>query len=88
MDKDAYYLVTEDSDLAVEEVPAVEGKAAILCEQADLNQSGEQLERMSYGDIAVLLAQRDDISHIRIRKTRNDTKLIEKPDFLNEILGS
>ena len=88
MDKTEYYLVTENSDLAIEEVPAVRGKAAILCEQADLNQEGEQLEKKSYGDIAVLLAPREDISHIRIRKSHEDTTLIEKPDFLNEIIGN
>lgn len=87
MDKDVYYLATDGSDPAIEEVSAVEGKAVILCEQADLNQEGEGLERMTHGDIAVWLATEDDITHIRIRRSQNDTELIEKPNFLGQIFG-
>jgi len=36
MDKDGYYIVTQGGAPAVEEVPGVEGKAAVVCERPDL----------------------------------------------------
>ena len=36
MDKEKYYIVTEDDAPAIEAIPAVNGKAVILSEQPDL----------------------------------------------------
>lgn len=86
MDKEKYYIVTEDDAPAIEAIPSVNSKAAILCEQPDLAEGSENLESVTYGDLALLLQDRDDIGYIRLR-TNEGAKLIEKPNFLSEILG-
>ena len=87
MDKEKYYIVTEGDAPAIEAIPSINGKAVILCEQPDLAEEGENLEPITYGDLPLLLQDRDDIQLIRIR-TYGGAKLIEKPDFLGEMLSS
>ncbi len=83
MDKDSYYIVTEGGAPAVEEVPEVEGKAAIVCERPDLAEEGETLEPVTFDDLTFLLEARSDIGYVRIRAPEGP-RTIEKPDFLGE----
>lgn len=61
MDKDIYYIVTEGGASAVEEVPAVDGKAAVVCGRPDLAEEGEFLEPINPSDLALLLDARADV---------------------------
>ena len=83
MDKDGYYIVTEGGAPAVEEVPAVGGKAAVVCERPDLAEEGETLEPVTFDDLAFLLEARADIEYVHVR-TPEGPRTIEKPDFLGD----
>jgi hypothetical protein len=85
MEDGFYIVVDEDGEPELEEVPSVDGKAAILC-MPDLAEDGEKVERSTYSDLAVLLHDRDDIKWLRLR-TYEGPKLREKPDFLREALS-
>ncbi len=81
MDKDIYYIVTEGGAPAVEEVPAVDGKAAVICERLDLAEGDETLEPINPSDLALLLDSRADVGYVRIR-TPEGPRTIDKPEFL------
>ncbi len=83
MDKDGYYIVTQGGAPAVEEVPGVEGKAAVVCERPDLADEGETLEPVTFDNLALLLEARADIGYVLIR-TPEGPRTIEKPDFLGD----
>lgn len=83
MDKDRYYIVTEGGAPAVEEVPEVEGKAAVVCERPGLADEGETLEPVTFDDLAFLLEARADIGYVRVR-TPEGPRTVEKPRFLGE----
>ena len=81
MNKDIYYVVTEGGAPAVEEVPAVGGKAAVICERPDLAEGDETLEPINPSDLALLLDSRADVWYVRIRAPEGP-KTIDKPKFL------
>ncbi len=83
MDKNIYYIVTEGGAPAVEEVPAVDGKAAIVCERPDLAEEGETLEPINPSDLALLLDARVDVGYVRVRGPEGP-RTINKPEFLGE----
>ena len=83
MDKDIYYIVTEVGAPAVEEVPAVDGKAAVVCGRPDLAEEGETLEPINPSDLALLLDARADVGYVRVRATEGP-RTINKPEFLGE----
>jgi hypothetical protein len=83
MDKDIYYIVTEGGAPAVEEVPAVDGKAAVVCERPDLAEEGETLEPINPSDLALLLDARADVGYVRFR-TPEGPRIINKPEFLGD----
>ena len=83
MDKDIYYIVTEGGAPAVEEVPAVDGKAAVVCERPDLAEGGETSEPVTFDDLAFLLEARADIGYVRVRAPEGP-RTINKPEFLGE----
>lgn len=80
MDKDGYYIVTEGGVPAVEEVPAVGGKAAVFCERPDLAEEGEILEPITSGDLAFLLEALPDIGYVRVRSPAGP-RTVDKSDF-------
>ena len=86
MDKDGYYIVTEGGAPAVEEVPAVNGKAAVVCERPELAEEGETLEPVTFDDLAFLLEARADIGYVRVR-TPEGPRTIEKPEFLGDAIS-
>ena len=81
MVKDLYYIVPEGGAPAVEEVPAVDGKAAVVCERPDLAEEGETLEPINPSDLALLLDARADVGYVRVR-TPEGPRTINKPEFL------
>ena|GEM_PF-2040856 len=83
MDKDIYYIVTEGEAPAVEEVPAVDGKAAVICERSDLAEEGETLEPINFSDLALLLDARADVGYVRIRSSEGP-RTVGKPEFLGD----
>ncbi len=83
MNKDSYYLVTEGGAPAVEKLPAVDRKAAVVCEQSDLAGEGETLELINFSDLALLLDARADIGYVRVR-TPEGPKTVGKPEFLGD----
>ncbi len=83
MDKDIYYIVTEGGAPAVEEVPAVDGKAAVVCERPDLAEEDETLEPINPSDLALLLDARADVGYVRFG-TPEGPRIINKPEFLGE----
>ena len=84
MDKDIYYIVTEGGAPAVEEVLAVDGKAAVVCERPDLAGEGETLEPINPSDLALLLDARADVGYVRVRAPEGP-RTINKPEFLREL---
>jgi hypothetical protein len=83
MDKDIYYIVTEGGAPAVEEIPTVGGKAAIICERPDLAEGDETLEPINPSDLALLLDSRPDVRYVRVRAPEGP-KTIAKPAFLGD----
>jgi hypothetical protein len=83
MDKDIYYIVTEGGAPAVEEVPAVDGKAAVVCERPGLAKEGETLEPINVSDLALLLDARADVGYVRIRAPEGP-RTVGKPEFLGD----
>ena len=83
MDKDIYYIVTEGRASAVEEVPAVDGTAAVVCERLDLAEEGETLEPINPSDLALLLDARAGVGYVRVR-TPEGPRTINKPESLRE----
>ena len=81
MDKDIYYIVTEGGAPAVEEVPAFDGKAAVVCERPNLVEEGETLEPINPSDLALLLDARADVGYVRLRAPEGP-RTIDKPEFL------
>ncbi len=81
MDKDIYYIVTEGEAPAVEEVPAVDGKAAVICERLDLAEGDETLEPINPSDLALLLDSWADVGYVRVRAPEGP-RTINKPEFL------
>ena len=67
MNEDIYYIVTEGGAPATEELPRVDGKAAVVCEQHHLAEEGETLESINSSDLALLLDARADIE-VRARQ--------------------
>jgi hypothetical protein len=80
MNKEGYYVVTDGGAPAVEEVPAVGGKAAVFCERPDLAEEGEILEPITSGDLAFLLEARADIGYVRVRGP-GGSRTVDKSDF-------
>ena len=83
MDKDIYYIVTEGGAPAIEEIPTVSGKAAIICERPDLAEGDETLEPINPSDLALLLDSRADIRYVRVRAPEGP-RTIAKPAFLGD----
>ncbi|HZF57279.1 MAG TPA: hypothetical protein VEZ19_02250 [Rubrobacter sp.] len=83
VDKDIYYIVTEGGAPAVEEVLAVDGKAAVVCERPDLADEGETLEPINPSDLALLLDARVDVEYVRVRGSEGP-RTIAKPEFLGD----
>ena len=84
MGKDGYHLVTEGGAPAVEGVPGG-GKAAVVCERPGLAEEGEELEPISFDDLAFLLEARADVGYVRVRAP-GGTRTIDKSDFLGDTL--
>ncbi|HEV2092363.1 MAG TPA: hypothetical protein VGR18_04270 [Rubrobacter sp.] len=86
MDKDIYYIVTEGGAPAVAEVPAVDGKAAVVCEQLDLAEEGEALESINPSDLALLLDARANVSYVHVRAPEG-LRTIDKLEFLGDAVS-
>lgn len=86
MDKDSYYIVTEGGAPAVEEVPAVNGKAAVVCERPDLAEEGETLEPINPSDLALLLDARSDVGFVLVRAPEGP-RTIGKFEFLGDAVS-
>ena len=83
MDKGTYYIVTEGGAPAVEEAPAVDGKAAVVCERPDLAEEGETLEPINPSDLALLLEARADVGYVRVRGPEGP-RTMDRPEFLGD----
>lgn len=83
MDKDIYYIVTEGGAPATEDVPPVDGKAAVVCERQDLAEEGEALESINSSDLALLLEARADVEYVRVR-TPEGSRTVDKLEFIGD----
>ncbi|MBA2512535.1 MAG: hypothetical protein H0X19_05890 [Rubrobacter sp.] len=83
MDEDSYYIVTEGGAPAIEEVSAIGGKVAIVCERPDLAEDDETFEPITFDDLALLLEARADIGYVRVRGPEGP-RTVEKPEFLGD----
>ncbi len=81
MDNDIYYIVAEGGAPAVEEVPVVGGKAAVIRERPDLAEGDETLEPINPSDLALLLDSWADVGYARIRAPEGPNT-VDEPDFL------
>ncbi len=85
MDKDIYYIVTESGAPAIEEIPAIGARAAVVCEWPNLAEGGETLETVNLGDLALLDA-RADVRHAYVR-TPDGTRTIDNSEFLGDAVS-
>lgn len=86
MDKDIYYIVTESGAPAIEEIPALGARAAVVCEWPNLAEGGETLETVNLGDLALLDA-RADVRYAHV-KTPGGTRTIDNSEFLGDAVSN
>ena len=71
MNENIYYILTEGGAPATEELPRVNGKAAVVCEQYHLAEEGETLESINFSDLALLLDARTDVEYVHVRTPKD-----------------